>query len=958
MYTQKGGNMANTTISVEYKLLNSQFNQSISEINKEISTLNKEFKLQQEQMKLSGTETEKLQASLDNLNKKYELSRQKTEEIKKALENAKATFGESSKEARQWQNKLLDAEKTEASLKNKITETNLALEKAKEAESGAAQASEKRLEALKRLESEEESLKNSNEKLNKQYELQRLQLGEGASASQKQRLEKERLKETLKNEKEQTENLNKQLEIAKQQYGENSVEVEKLDKKLLENKITVHNLTVEYEKATDKLENTKKKLDSVSEKTGKAGKSFTKNITAPIAALGAGSLKAMESVEEAFDIVIKKTGATGEASKRLKTNFDNVYKEMPEDAGKVAEAIGEVNTQFGLQGPALEKTSKDILKFSRITDTDVTQSTLNAKKTIEQFNLKTSDTPRVLDVFAKAAQNTGVDVNELFENVQKAGPTLTGMGLGLEESTNLIASLSQEGFDASRTINAITKANVEFAKENKSVKDGMQELIPAIKNASTEQEAINLAAKVFGTKNAPAMVKAIKSGTLSLESFKNTASNAHGTVSKTFKQTEHASDEFKKSMHQLQLAGAELGEQLLKELAPILEDVVKLVKDFSTWFSKLSESQKQTIIKTALVIASIGPLLLVFSKLAAGASTLISIFSTLHGAFAFAFRGAEAGTTAIRVLGTVLKGIGPIFTGLFNVAKFALSGIMSVFSGLIEAIIGVIVANPIVAVLVVAVAALAFIWYKWGDDIKAWFIQHWEALKNVLSSGFTSFKNTCSADLTAIKNFFVGIWDFIKDATVQKFNSIVDSAVNFGTGVHNALTSGIRTAVRGATGLWDGLYKSVTNVFSNIKSFIKNSLIHLHNLFITSEFHLPHIKLPHFRMNGEFNLDPFNFELPSFWIDWYAKGGIATGPRIIGVGEDGNEAIVPLSNNRYMQPFADAIADRISGQHQQIINLVINQDVKETADFRKSAGIIEKELRRRKLIINTGRGGV
>lgn len=42
-------------------------------------------------------------------------------------------------------------------------------------------------------------------------------------------------------------------------------------------------------------------------------------------------------------------------------------------------------------------------------------------------------------------------------------------------------------------------------------------------------------------------------------------------------------------------------------------------------------------------------------------------------------------------------------------------------------------------------------------------------------------------------------------------------------------------------------------------------------------------------------------------IDWYAKGGIVDGAQIIGVGERGPEAVVPLYGNE-MQPFAEAIA--------------------------------------------------
>jgi hypothetical protein len=52
--------------------------------------------------------------------------------------------------------------------------------------------------------------------------------------------------------------------------------------------------------------------------------------------------------------------------------------------------------------------------------------------------------------------------------------------------------------------------------------------------------------------------------------------------------------------------------------------------------------------------------------------------------------------------------------------------------------------------------------------------------------------------------------------------------------------------------------------------------------------------------------------LPHFSVDWYAKGGVFDAASVIGVGEAGREAVVPLSGT-YMRPFAEAIASEMSG---------------------------------------------
>jgi hypothetical protein len=59
--------------------------------------------------------------------------------------------------------------------------------------------------------------------------------------------------------------------------------------------------------------------------------------------------------------------------------------------------------------------------------------------------------------------------------------------------------------------------------------------------------------------------------------------------------------------------------------------------------------------------------------------------------------------------------------------------------------------------------------------------------------------------------------------------------------------------------------------------------------------------------------------MPSFDVDWYARGGIFNAPNVIGVGEAGPEAVVPLSENR-LRPLTDAIAEANARNNEQLLN--------------------------------------
>lgn len=52
--------------------------------------------------------------------------------------------------------------------------------------------------------------------------------------------------------------------------------------------------------------------------------------------------------------------------------------------------------------------------------------------------------------------------------------------------------------------------------------------------------------------------------------------------------------------------------------------------------------------------------------------------------------------------------------------------------------------------------------------------------------------------------------------------------------------------------------------------------------------------------------------IPQFFVNWYAKGGVFDFPSLIGVGESGKEAVVPLEKNtEWMSTVADGLMDRL-----------------------------------------------
>ncbi|MFR8130945.1 MAG: hypothetical protein ACLU90_05930 [Lachnospira sp.] len=121
----------------------------------------------------------------------------------------------------------------------------------------------------------------------------------------------------------------------------------------------------ETAKSVSKIDTAAKAFDTVEDKAGKAAKAMAP-LSATAAAVGTGAVAAAMNLDDGYDIIITKTGATGEALDDLNKRMNNIFKDIPTDAETAGTAIGEVNTRFQLTGDELESLSKQFIEFAEI----------------------------------------------------------------------------------------------------------------------------------------------------------------------------------------------------------------------------------------------------------------------------------------------------------------------------------------------------------------------------------------------------------------------------------------------------------------------------------------------------------------------------------------------------------------------------------------------------------------
>jgi len=617
-----------------------------------------------------------------------------------------------------------------------------------------------------------------------EYKNQVSAMDKDATATEKLTAAKKKLENQLSLAEKRTELLREQYEKSVEETGKYSAESEKLYKKMLESETGQNKLKAALDETNEALKEQGnvsietaeklKKIEEAGEKVSNVGKKMSIGVTAPIVAAGAAGLAAFSEVDEALDTIITKTGATGDVADSLATSFENVGSNTHLELQTVGEAIGEVNTQFGFMDKKLEDSTNYILQFAEINGTDVSQSAIYARQAIEAYDLSYDDLNKVLDVTTKTSQNTGQAVDSLFDSAIKGAPQIKQLGLSFGEGVTLMGQFEQAGVDGNAALSSLSKATVAYAKDGKSLSEGLGELQDKIKNASSETDAINAAAEVFGTKGGPRMADAIRRGTLNLEDLAKIADESQGSVGETFEATLDPIDKSNQAMNNAKLALADVGESVQISLLPFFEMAIDALKSFKGWWDSLDQGTKNWIITIAGIIAAVGPVLVVLGMLMSSVTKIATGIRVLQGVW--------SGMTALLAANPfvlVIAGIALLIAGLvlaYNKVEWFRNGVNTFFRGVSD----------------VAVEVFNFM-AGYMSNIFGGIIQNFQNFFDAGKRIFTGFIDFITGIFTGdwerawngVVNIFGGIFDGIAAMAKAPFNGMIGLINAFLGGLNN-----------------------------------------------------------------------------------------------------------------------------------------------------------------------------
>lgn len=241
---------------------------------------------------------------------------------------------------------------------------------------------------------------------------------------------------------------------------------------------------------------------------------------------------------------------------------------------------------------------------------------------------------------------------------------------------------------------------------------------------------------------------------------------------------------------------------------------------------------------------------------------------------------ALAITAIVTALGPLVMLIGTIVSGVGSLISF------------IPTLLGPI--GLVIAAVAAAIAIGVLIVKNW-QKIKAAAIKIWTAIKNFFVNIWKGIKAAVVGYLNFIKAYFTTIWTGIKLVATKIWAGIKTAVLTPIRAIKNFAVSAFSGLKSTISKIWNGIKTAITHPIQTAKAIIKKIIDKIKGFF-SFDFELPHIKLPHFTITpkGWKFKDLLKGKIPKLGIDWYAKGGIFNNPSVIGVGEAGSEAVVPL----------------------------------------------------------------
>ena len=543
--------------------------------------------------------------------------------------------------------------------------------------------------------------------------------------------------------------------------------------------------------------NTNSTMSAVGNITSSTGKAMTKAITVPIVGIGIAAAKVGGDFESQMSRVKAISGATG-------SSFDELRQQAIDLGAKTAfsakeSAAGMENlASAGFNAKEIMAAMPGLLDLAAVSGGDVAMASENAASALRAFNMDAGQAGHVADVFARAAADTNAEVGDMGYAMKYVAPAAHSLGISIEETAAAIGIMSDAGIKGTQAGTTLRSALTRLARPNKNMVGTMEKLnlkffdsagnMKSLKEqvgmlqksfvGLSQEEKTNALVALYGQESLSGMMALIDKGPDKLGTLTKSLENSDGAADEMARTMQ---DNMNSSLEQMMGALESAAIVIQKILAPAVKQVADAVSGLVDKFVSAPEPVQKMIVTIGLIVAAIGPLLLIIGK-------AIKIFQTM-----------KVGFLALR-------------SGL------ALIG--SSFTAISLPVLGIIAA-------IAAVIAIGILVYKNWDKISKFGKEVWANVKKFASDSAEGIKEKWG-DIT---QWFSDTWNNLKsgakglwDGTIQGAKDAIDNVKNAWSGIKEWFANLWKGTTSGLASAWDSVTTTLAPFVETIKTIFQPML--------------------------------------------------------------------------------------------------------------------------------------
>lgn len=695
------------------------------------------------------------------------------------------------------------------------------------------------------------------------------------------------------------------------------------------------------------------------------GRSMTLGLTVPIVAAGGAATSIAANFDDAMSQV---QGALGDASAdmdglrelALQLGADTVFSATESAQAMVELAKGGL-TEADIKGGALAA-SMDLAAAGQLNLADAAETTVQM---MGSFGLGAGDATRIANALAGAANASSADVSDLTQAMSQCSAQASLAGWSLEDTAAALALFADHGVKGSdagtslktmlqrlaaptdQAAEAIAAYGLNIRDSNGKMKDvsGIADELTGKLGGLSDAERDAALQTIFGADASRAAAILMQSGSEGLAKYIDATNDATAAETMANAQKGELSWALENMGGAVESASIAFG----TALAPAITAVAGVIGNAAEAFASLPAGVQTGIAVVLALVAALGPLLMVIGSIVEALPAISEGFAVLGGALAVPLAPAALAVAAIAGVVAAVVAAWNTFepfrdavTGAFDAIGSKVQEVCAFLAPYVQAFVDQIVSTvqvatdtlgPIIgAVLTVIVDIVVPILTSIMDTVANVLATILATVTNVMAAVGTVIQGAWQI-ISGIFQTVLGIilavttGDFtmlqqgvasIMQGTMMAINGVMQGILSVVSGAWNAVKAvfiGVCNAVSGAiSGAFNGIKSVIDSTMGTAKSTVSGALGAISGFFAGLHLEFPHINLPHFSISGDFSIVPPS--VPSISVSWYRTGAIAMGASVVGIGEAGPEAVVPLSG-REMDPFADAVARRMSATGRQ-----------------------------------------